>query len=451
MQLQVGKCGNQIGVDFWETILVEHGIDRNGFNQEVADQKLGRIDVYCNEAEEGKYVPRACLVDLDPGCLDSIRSGSLGSLFRPDNYLVGQSGTGNNWAKGHYTDGADFVDSVMDIVRKETESCDCLHAFQVTHSLGGGTGSGLGTLIMSKLREEYSDRIIASFSVVPSPKVSDSVVEPYNATLSFHELVENTRETICLDNEALYDICSRTLKLTSPVYKDLNHIVSQTMSGLTTSLRFPGQLNSDLRKLAVNLVPFPRMHFLIPSQAPLYSLESSTYLSRSVPEIAQQVFDPKNALCACDQSKGKYVCMAVMFRGQISMKEVDEQILSMHNQKSASFVEWVPDNIKTSVCNVPPRGLKVSATSLSNNSSIMELFRRIGEQFTAMFRRKAFLHWYTAEGMDEMDFTEAESNLNDLVCEYMGCEHPWGADPEDSEDDSEEEDYEDVEMGMDPG
>lgn len=102
-------------------------------------------------------------------------------------------------------------------------------------------------------------------------KVSDTVVEPYNCTLSVHQLVENTDESYCIDNEALYDICFRTLKLTTPTYGDLNHLVCATLSGVTTCLRFPGQLNADLRKLAVNMVPFPRLHFFIPGFAPLTS------------------------------------------------------------------------------------------------------------------------------------------------------------------------------------
>lgn len=97
------------------------------------------------------------------------------------------------------------------------------------------------------------------------------MVEPYNCTLSVHQLVENTDESYCIDNEALYDICFRTLKLTTPTYGDLNHLVSATLSGVTTCLRFPGQLNADLRKLAVNMVPFPRLHFFIPGFAPLTS------------------------------------------------------------------------------------------------------------------------------------------------------------------------------------
>ena len=61
----------------------------------------------------------------------------------------------------------------------------------------------------------------------------------------------------------------------------------------------------------------------------------------------------------------------------------------------------------------------MSASLIGNSTTIQEMFKRVAEQFTAMFRRKAFLHWYTGEGMDEMEFTEAESNMNDLVSEYQ--------------------------------
>ncbi|XP_070534905.1 tubulin beta chain-like [Ptychodera flava] len=304
-------------------------------------------------------------------------------------------------------------------MRKEAESCDCLQGFQLTHSLGGGTGSGMGTLLMSKINEEYPDRIMNTFSVVPSPKVSDTVVEPYNATLSVHQLVDNSNETFCIDNEALYDICFRTLKLTTPTYGDLNHLVSATMSGVTTCLRFPGQLNADLRKLAVNMVPFPRMHFFMPGFAPLTSRRSQKYTNLSVPQLAQQMFDARNMMAACDPHHGRYLTVAAIFRGRVSMKEVDEQMMNIQNRNSAFFVEWIPNNMQTAVCDIPPRGLKMSATFIGNNTCIQELFRRIGEQFRAMFNRKAFLHWYTGEGMDELEFTEAESNISDLISEYQ--------------------------------
>merc|ERR1712158_625 len=270
VHLQAGQCGNQIGAKFWEIISDEHGIDPTGSYHGDSDLQLERINVYYNEASGGKYVPRAVLVDLEPGTMDSVRSGPFGQIFRPDNFVFGQSGAGNNWAKGHYTEGAELVDSVLDVVRKEAESCDCLQGFQLTHSLGGGTGSGMGTLLISKIREEYPDRIMNTFSVVPSPKVSDTVVEPYNAT----------------------------------------------MSGVTTCLRFPGQLNADLRKLAVNMVPFPRLHFFMPGFAPLTARGSQQYRPLSVPELTQQMFDAKNMMTACDPRHGRYLTVAAVFHGR---------------------------------------------------------------------------------------------------------------------------------------
>ncbi|EFR01484.1 tubulin beta [Nannizzia gypsea CBS 118893] len=419
VHLQTGQCGNQIGAAFWQTIAGEHGLDGSGHYTGSSDLQLERMNVYFNEASSKKYVPRAVLVDLEPAALDAVRAGPFGQLFRPDNVVFGQSGAGNNWAKGHYTEGANLVDQVIDVVRREAEGCDCLQGFQITHSLGGGTGAGMGTLLISKIREEFPDRMMATFSVVPSPMVSDTVVEPYNATLSIHQLVEHSDETFCIDNEALYNICMRTLKLTNPSYGDLNHLVSAVMSGVSTSLRFPGQLNSDLRKLAVNMVPFPRLHFFMVGFAPLTSRNAYSFRAVSVPELTQQMFDPKNMMAATDFRSGRYLTCSAIFRGKVSMKEVEDQMRNIQNKNSAYFVEWIPNNVQTALCSIPPRGLQMSSTFVGNSTSIQELFKRVGDQFTAMFRKKAFLFWYTGEGMDEMEFTEAENNMNDLVSEYQ--------------------------------
>lgn len=419
IHISTGQCGNQIGAAFWDTICTEHGLAYDGTYHGTSDLQKARLGVYFNEAASGKYVPRSVNVDLEPGTIDAVKNSNLGELFRPDNYVFGQSSAGNVWAKGHYTEGAELVDSVMDVIRREAEGCDSLQGFQITHSLGGGTGSGMGTLLISRIREEFPDRMMATFSVVPSPKTSDTVVEPYNATLSVHQLVEYSDETFCIDNEALYNICQRTLKLSQPSYNELNSLVSSVMSGVTTSLRYPGQLNSDLRKLAVNLVPFPRLHFFMVGYAPLTAIGAQSFRSLTVPELTQQMFDPKNMMAASDPRNGRYLTVAAFFRGNVSVKEVEDEMLKVQTRNSSYFVEWIPNNVQTAICSVPPKDLDMSATFIGNSTSIQELFRRIGNQFSAMFKRKAFLHWYTSEGMDEMEFTEAESNMNDLVSEYQ--------------------------------
>ncbi|XP_021735831.1 tubulin beta-3 chain-like [Chenopodium quinoa] len=419
LHIQAGQCGNQIGAQFWEVVCNEHGIDTTGLYIGDSPLQVERSDVYFNEVRGGRYVPRAIMIDLEPGTMDSLKSSPYGQIFRPDNFVFAQNGAGNNWAKGHYTEGAELIDTVLDVVRKETENSDSLQGFQLCHSLGGGTGSGMGTLLISKIKEEYPDRMLMTFSVFPSPKVSDTVVEPYNATLSVHQLVENADECMVLDNEALYDICFRTLKLSNPRFGDLNHLISATMSGITCCLRFPGQLNSDLRKLAVNLIPFPRLHFFMVGFAPLTSINSRQYTTLSIPELTQQMWDSKNMMCAADPRHGRYLTASAMFRGKMSTKEVDQQMTNVQSKNSSYFVEWIPNNVKSSVCDIPPTGLAMSSTFIGNSTSIQEMFRRVSEQFTVMFRRKAFLHWYTGEGMDEMEFTEAESNMNDLVSEYQ--------------------------------
>lgn len=123
-------------------------------------------------------------------------------------------------------------------------------------------------------------------------------------------------------------------------------------------------------------------------------------------------------MCAADPRHGRYLTASAIYRGKMSTKEVDEQMLNVQNKNSSYFVERIPNNVKSTICDIPhPTGLKMASTFIGNSTSIQEMFRHVSEQFIAMFRRKAFLHWYTGEGMDEMEFTEAESNINDLVSE----------------------------------
>jgi len=108
IHVQAGQCGNQIGGKFWDVITNEHGIDSSGsYVGTQESEQLERANVYFVEAQKNKYVPRAILVDLEPGTMDAIKSGPCGSLFRPDNFVFGSNGAGNNWAKGHYTEGAE--------------------------------------------------------------------------------------------------------------------------------------------------------------------------------------------------------------------------------------------------------------------------------------------------------------------------------------------------------
>jgi tubulin alpha len=128
----------------------------------------------------------------------------------------------------------------------------------IFHSVGGGTGSGFGSLLLERLSADYGKKSKLDFCVYPSPQISTSVVEPYNSTLATHSLLEHTDVAFMLDNEAIYDICKRSLGIEKPSYVNLNRLIAQVISSLTASLRFNGALNVDLNEFQVNLVPFPR-------------------------------------------------------------------------------------------------------------------------------------------------------------------------------------------------
>lgn len=209
------------------------------------------------------------------------------------------------------------------------------------------------------------------------------------------------------------------LSQSEPSYGDLNRVVSSAMSGITTCLRFPGQLNADLRKLATNMVPFPRVHFLLSGMAPLVSKKVSLYNACSVSELTQQMFDAKNSMVACDPKRGRYMTVAAIYRGKTSMREVDDSTLQLQIKNRRQFVGWIPHNLKTAVCDVAPKGTKVSATFLANSTAIQTLFKRICGQFNLMFKRKAFLHWYTNEGMEEEELRQAEDSIADLIADYQ--------------------------------
>lgn len=418
ISIQCGQAGNQVSTAFWDTIIQEHGLDNEGHLSSDSAGNDDHIDVFFSESGNKRYIPRAVAVDLEPATIDAIRSSSIGDLFRPDNLISGESGAGNNWAKGYYTEGAELMEPVMDSVRREAENTDAMQGFQIVHSLGGGTGSGMGTRMMAAIRDEYSDRMISTYSVMPSPKVSETVTEPYNAVMALHYLVESSDATHCLDNEALYNICSKTLKITHPTHNDLNKLIAKVMSGVTTGFRFPGQLNGDLRKLATNLVPFTRLHFFTTAYAPLFATNMRSYQNLGVPELTQQLFNPSNIMAACNPVEGKYLTISTIFRGAVSTKEVDDCIQAAYDRNQDLFVKWIPNNFQTSVCSTPTRDANSSATFVANTTAVQELFTRSGKQFDRMFNRKAFLHWYTAEGMDEGEFSEAMGNIEDLVREY---------------------------------
>ncbi|EFC40613.1 beta-tubulin [Naegleria gruberi] len=383
----------------------------------ILDELYRGLNIFYDEGANGQYVPRTIMADLDHSSLDSIMSNQeIGKWFRPD-YSLGSTGSsGNNWAKGYYTEGPELAELVMDVVRKSAESCDCIQGFQIFHSIGGGCGSGMGCFITNRLQDEYGGAMIMTNSVFPSTKTVDSVLAPYNSVLTLHHLIENVQMVNCFDNHALNQISQKLFRIESPEMVDLNEIVAQSVTGITSSFRFSGIINSDLRKMATNLVPFPRAHFFMNSLSPLGSSFDNSDLK--VEQITSQLFNPNHFLVDANPKNGKYLTASVIFRGDVSSSSAEEQVNGILQRDSSYFYKSIPNNLQTSICKVAPPGIKRTGTLIANSTSILTIFRQLSSSFSMLFKRKAFMKSFEIEGMDELEFSEAISNLNDLIAEY---------------------------------
>uniref|UniRef100_A0A452ZMJ6 Tubulin alpha chain n=1 Tax=Aegilops tauschii subsp. strangulata TaxID=200361 RepID=A0A452ZMJ6_AEGTS len=232
ISIHIGQAGIQVGNACWELYCLEHGIQPDG--QMPGDKTVGGGDdafnTFFSETGAGKHVPRAVFVDLEPTVIDEVRTGAYRQLFHPEQLISGKEDAANNFARGHYTIGKEIVDLCLDRIRKLSDNCTGLQGFLVFNAVGGGTGSGLGSLLLERLSVDYGKKSKLGFTVYPSPQVSTSVVEPYNSVLSTHSLLEHTDVSILLDNEAIYDICRRSLDIERPTYTNLNRLVSQVQS-----------------------------------------------------------------------------------------------------------------------------------------------------------------------------------------------------------------------------
>jgi len=281
-------------------------------------------------------------------------------------------------------------------------------------------------LLLERLSIDYGKKSKLDFCIYPSPQVSTAVVEPYNSVLSTHSLLEHTDVAFMLDNEAIYDICRNNLAIERPSYTNLNRLIAQVISSLTASLRFDGSLNVDINEFQTNLVPYPRIHFMLCSYAPVVSKEKVYHEQNSVAELTNALFEPANMMAKCDPRHGKYMSCCLMYRGDIVPKDVTAAIAVIKTKRTIQFVDWCPTGFKCGINSQPPTAVpggdlaKVSraAAMLSNTTAIAEVFSRLDHKFDLMYAKRAFVHWYVGEGMEEGEFSEAREDLAALEKDY---------------------------------
>ncbi|XP_015513888.2 tubulin alpha-3 chain [Neodiprion pinetum] len=422
----VGQAGTQMANACWELFCLEHGIKSDGYLYDgfkVVDKSFQK---FFAPSQASKMVPRTVIVDLEPTVIDEIRTGAYRDLFDPSSLISGKEDAANCYARGYYSVGSEAIDLVLDRVRKVSEGCPKLSGFIVFRSFGGGTGSGFTALLLESLSADYSKKSKLDLAIYPAPHISTAVVEPYNSVLTTHGTLDFEDCCFIADNEALYEICDRNLNVPRPTYTNLNRLLAQVVSSITASLRFEGAINVSLEEFQTNLVPYPRIHFPLVTYSPITSCCKAVYEESSVAQITNECFEPSNQLVKCDPRKGAYLSCCLLYRGDVSPTDVNRAISSLKQHKSIKFVDWCPTGFKLGINYQPPftvPGGDLSKTSrslvmVSNNTAVRHAWARIGNKYDLMFKKRAFVHHYIGEGMEEEEFQDARDDIAALIEDY---------------------------------
>nr|UFX34161.1 tubulin alpha [Henosepilachna vigintioctomaculata] len=432
IQIHVGQAGVQIASACWELYCLEHGIQPDGtiYSYCHGPRDDDTFNSFFNISSIGKAVPRVVMVDLEPTVIDEIRTGHYRQLFPTEGLITGKEDAANNFARGIYSIGSEMIDLTMDRVRKTAEQCGSLQGFLLYRAFGGGTGSGFTALVLEYLCKDYGKKPKLLFSVYPSPRISPIIVEPYNATLTTHTSIEYEDASFVLDNEAMYDILARNLDVSRPTYTNINRLLGQVISTITASLRFAGAVNVDLLEFQTNLIPYPRIHFPLITYAPFISAEKAYHETLTTAQLTNSCFEPANQMIKCDPRKGKYISCCLFYRGDVTPIDINNAISNIKTKRSISFVDWCPTGFKVGLNYQPPTTVpggdlarvQRAVTMLSNSTAIKEAWIRLLHKFNLMYSKRAFVHHYVGEGMEEGEFSEAKEDLTCLIQDYQEVE-----------------------------
>lgn len=219
------------------------------------------------------------------------------------------------------------------------------------------------------------------------------------------------------------------------------------VSSITASLRFNGTLNVDMNEFQTNLVPYPRIHFPLASYAPFIPISKAVHEQVSVSQLTSELFKDENQMVKCDNKAGKYMACCVLYRGDVTPKDVNSAITDVKSRRSLQFVDWSPAGFKIGINNKPPtivEGGDLARVSrgcslLASTTAIAQAWQNIDHKFDMMYAKRAFVHWYVGEGMDDLEFVEARENLAALEMDYKEAGTGYDSDTKKSESDSSDE------------
>ena len=442
--IQVGQCGNQIGAQFWDLMLKEHE------NTPDNDDSLSAFFRFSPRGRGSKQMDmkaRALLIDMEQGPLQETMRSPLGALFDQTQMVSDVSGSGNNFAHGHYMYGPKYRSAFEEGLRKNAEHCDSLQTFMVMHSLGGGTGSGVGSYVVGLLEDLYPEIYRFSACVYPSEQ-NDVVTSPYNSVLSTNTLLSHADCVLPIDNAAIQAFAQmEASQKTNPKggaspqkdslsgmmdsksvkekgFLEMNAVVARMLCHLTASSRFHGEMNVDMNEICTNLVPFPRMKFLMTALSPqrvvarTASHNAQLLGKATIQRGFSDILGPSGQLTSAHPCRDNAVTLACAFlaRGEVILSDFITCVTTAQS-KSLTFPYWNEDATKIGMCSTSAPGQKVSVLGVYNSTAFGSVLKREHSRFSTLFKRRAMLHHYT-EFVDVQAIADADVAVASAIEDY---------------------------------
>ena len=429
--IHIGGGGIRVGNKIWELFNQEHELGPDGIPPINNNQKIdeyGYMTSFYSETGAGKFYPRCIMADTERSVLDEIRTGPYRQLYHPQQLISeGVKEESNNYGIGS-TSNNNLLTKTITEIRRLGENCTGLDGFILIGAMGGGTSYGFGSQLLQKLSEEYPKKSKINLGIYSGESLYTPITEGYNCLLSTYFQQEHLDATIIVDNGAMRDICRRSLYIERPQYTNINHLLAQTISSLTSNMRFKSsELNDHLSEIQCNLVPYPKIHYILSSYAPIITTEQALHEQLSVAEINNSVFERCNILTECNPRKGKYMSCCLMFRGDVEPKDVGAAIATIMTNRNIQFVNWSPTGLKCGINKQFPVFLEGSGLALGvvrnlyllmTNTAIKEAFIRMNAQFYTMYAKRAYMHHYISMGVEEMEFVDAAEYIEGLISDY---------------------------------
>ncbi|KAK2963634.1 putative Tubulin alpha chain [Blattamonas nauphoetae] len=429
ISLHVGQGGIRVADPMWRLFCREHEMTLNGSHtphQTIPTLESEAMQKVFEETNLGKYRPRAVLVDVEPTATDAIRSGQCRDLFVSDQIVSGTGSTNNTFFGSFGGVNHSVLEESLDVIRQMAERCSNLEGFMLFHAIGGGTGSGLGTRLLEELLDRFEKSQNLTFCVLPSPQPQSPSFEAYNTLLALNSLLNVSHVTTIYENAAMFDIFEKDSSFYTSTMDDVNHLLAQSISAITTQIRFDGNLHPKLVDFQTNLVPFPLIPFVSTSFAPITSFDR-TCQQYSTADIILSLPNPTNQLSTINHKTSKIFGATIMVRGDVVPREIGQSVV-MGLRKLLTFVDWNPTGSKYGLSYRPPTRMPDSplyagqrcACMLTNTTGLRPIIAGIVEKFDEKFGRKEDLGRFLDDGAEDTDFVEAREFLSRLVADY--CE-----------------------------